>query len=222
MKKILILIITLNVAFSNTSSSMEAWQGILQTPELLDYFDDVFQYLGIEVEETGEKFTIEHAGDKFIITDGFRPGKVDFIVPLKLKNIENMVNHSKDGKIDPSESWRILDVLFTPLTEVTLKTPILSVNWKRKLAGVEDLIHVYLINPNGEEASKHTLIYIKGEWLVLKGLHGTPKRTYRMPPEESLHYQRVIFEAIKKDSFIGWMKFARWYKKWRKNVSVTH
>ena len=222
MKKILIITLALNVIFPQSATSMEAWQGILQTPELLDYFNDVFQYLGVEVEETGEKFTIEHAGDRFILSEGFKPGKVDFIVPLKLENIENMINHSKDGKIDPSESWRILDVLFTPLTRVTLEIPVLSVNWRRKLAGVEDLIHVYLINPTGEEASKHTLIYIKGEWLVLKGLHGTPKRTYRMSPEESLHYQRVIFEAIQKDTFLGWMKFARWYKKWRKGVSVTH
>jgi len=222
MKRILVIVLILSMLFPQTESSMDAWEGILQTPELLDYFDDVFQYLGVEVEETGEKFTIEHAGDKFILSEGFKPGKVDFIIPLKLVNIQNMVKHSKDGKIDPSESWRILDVLFTPLTEVTLKIPVLSVNWRRKLAGVEDLIHVYLINPDGEEASKHTLIYIKGEWLVLKGLHGTPKRTYRMSPEESLHYQRVIFQAIQKDTFLGWMKFAWWYKKWRKNISITH
>ena len=133
-----------------------------------------------------------------------------------------MINHAKDGKIDSSESWRILDVLFTPLTKVTLQSPVLSVNWRRKLAGVEDLTHVYLLNPKGEEASKHTLIYVKGQWLVLKGLHGDPRRTYRMTPEESLEYQRVIFKALKKDTFFGWMKFASWYKKWRKQNSVTH
>ena len=149
MKKILIIALALNIIFPQSATSMEAWQGILQTPELLDYFNDVFQYLGVEVEETGEKFTIEHAGDRFILSEGFKPGKVDFIVPLKLENIENMIKHSKDGKIDPSESWRILDVLFTPLTRVTLEIPVLSVNWRRKLAGVEDLIHVYLINSNG-------------------------------------------------------------------------
>ncbi|MEA1881055.1 MAG: hypothetical protein U9N31_01440, partial [Candidatus Marinimicrobia bacterium] len=146
----------------------------------------------------------------------------DFIVPIKLQNIQNMVAHTKDGKIDSSESWRIVDVLFTPMTLVTLQTPVLAVNWRRKLAGVEDLIHVYLINPTGGEASKHSLVYVKGQWLVIKGLHGKPRRTYRMTPEESLEYQRVIFQAIKKDTYWGWWKFASWYKKWRKNVSVTH
>ena len=209
-------------ALSSQATSIDAWRGILQTPELVEYFDNVFQRLGIEVEETGERFTIEHTGSELILSDGIDESNVDFIVPIKLQNIQNMINHSKDGKIDSSESWRILDVLFTPLTKVTLQTPVLAVNWRRKLAGIEDLIHVYLINPEGGEASKHTLIYIKGEWLVLKGLHGTPKRTYRMSPENSLDYQRVIFKAIKKDTFFGWMKFASWYKKWRKGVSADH
>ena len=97
-----------------------------------------------------------------------------------------------------------------------------STNWRRKLAGVEDLTHVYLINPIGEEASKHTLIYIKGQWLVLKGIHGNPKRTYRMTPKDSLEYQRAVFKALKKDTFWGWIKFATWYKNWRKKNSITY
>ena len=57
----------------------------------------------------------------------------------------------------------------TPLTRVTLQTPVLSINWRRKLAGVEGLTHAYLINPSGGEAANHTLIYVKGQWLVLEG-----------------------------------------------------
>ena len=221
MKKIIFIGLIFSALFPQTTS-IEAWKGILQTPELLEYFNNVFHRLGIEVEETGEMFTIEHAGSEFIFSSGIDESSVDFIVPIKLHNIDNMINHSRDGMIDPSEAWRILDVLFTPLTEVTLQTPVLAVNWRRKLAGVEDLIHVYLINPDGGEASKHTLIYIKGEWLVLRGIHGSPKRTYRMSPEHSLEYQRVVYKATKKDTFFGWMKFAKWYKKWRKDVSITH
>ncbi|GIS71129.1 MAG: hypothetical protein CM1200mP10_07060 [Candidatus Neomarinimicrobiota bacterium] len=133
-----------------------------------------------------------------------------------------MIAHSQDGKISLEESWRILDVLFTPLTRVTLQTPILSINWRRKLAGVEDLTHVYLINPTGGEASKHTLIYVKGQWMVLKGIHGKPRRTYRMSPEQSIEYQREIFAAMQKNTFWSWWKFASYYKKWRKTCSVTH
>ena len=183
------LTILISLLKSQEKSSMDAWKGILQTPEIISYFEDVFESLGVSIEETGETFTIHHKGDKLIFEEGIIEDEVDFIVPLKLENIENMILHSKDGTIDSSESWRILDVLFTPLTRVTLEAPVLSVNWRRKLAGVEDLTHVYLLNPNGEEASKHTLVYVKGQWLVLKGIYGKPRRTYRMTPEESIEYQ---------------------------------
>jgi len=223
MRNILFIIaLVISPLKSEYTSSLDAWENILQTPELLLYFNDVFDHLGIIIEETDEKFTIHHLDAEFIFEEGIVESAVDFIVPLKLENIENMMLHAKDGKIDSSEYWRILNVLFTPLTEVTLQNPVLSVNWRRKLAGVEDLTHVYLLNPDGEEASKHSLIYIKGQWLVLKGIHGNPKRTYRMTPEDSLEYQRTIFKALKQDTFWGWIKFSTWYKKWRKKNSITH
>ena len=205
-----------------TASSIETWRNILQTPELTDYFLGVFNHLGIEVEETGERFTIHHQGRRFAFEEGINEGSVDFIVPVKIRNINNMVAHAEDGVVSPDESWRILDVLFTPLTRVTLQTPVLSINWRRKLAGVEDLTHVYLINPSGGEASKHTLIYVKGQWLVLRGIHGKPRRTYRMSPEQALEYQRKIFSAMQKNTLWAWWKFSRFYRKWRKVNSVTH
>ena len=200
-KKYLLILLIISVIFPNSNSALDTWKSILQTPELLSYFDDVFDHLGVTIEETGEIFTIHHADTEFIFEEGIIEDAVDFIVPLKLENIQNMIKHAEDGKIDASESWRILDVLFTPLTKVTLENPVLSVNWRRKLAGVEDLTHVYLLNPDGEEASKHTLIYVKGQWLVLKGIHGNPRRTYRMTPEDSLEYQRVLWIIGKWNQF---------------------
>ena len=201
-------------------SSLQKWEKILQTPELLNYFNGVFDHLGIEIKETGESFTIHHQGDGFTFENGIVKEKVDFIVPLELQNIENMIKHAKDGEISDNESWRILNVLFTPMTRVTLETPVLAVNWRRKLAGVEDLTHVYLLNPSGEEASVHTLVYVKGQWLVLKGAHGDARRIYKMSPEQSIEYQRKIFSAMKKNSLWNWWKFSRWYKNWRKTCSV--
>ena len=216
------ILILLNISYSQSTSSLESWENILQTPELVEYFKGIFNSLGVIVEETNEKFTINHTGNSFEFEMGINEEKVDFVVPAKLQNIQNMIAHSQDGKISLEESWRIMDVLFTPLTRVTLQTPVLSINWRRKLAGVEDLTHVYLINPTGGEASKHTLIYVKGQWLVLKGTHGKPRRTYRMNPEQAIEYQREIFAAMQKDTFWAWWKFASYYKKWRKACSVTH
>jgi len=223
MRKLFVIIfILLNISYAQVTSSLQAWENVLQTPELVEYFQGIFNNLGVTVEETGEEFTIQHTGDGFDFEMGINEEKVDFIVPVKLQNIQNMIAHSTDGKINAEESWRILDVLFTPLTRATLQTPVLSINWRRKLAGVEDLTHVYLLNPSGGEASKHTLIYVKGQWLVLEGLYGNPRRTYQMTPDDSIEYQRKIFSAMQKNSFFTWWKFSSWYKKWRKTVSVDH
>ena len=221
MYKFFQLLIIFQFLLGQETSSLKTWESILQTPELINYFNGIFNHLGILIDETGESFTIHHTGDAFIFEEGIINDKVDFIVPLHIENIENMVRHSEDGKISENESWRILDVLFTPMTRVTLETPVLSVNWRRKLAGVEDLTHVYLLNPSGKEASSHTLIYVKGQWLVLKGLHGSPRRIYRMTPTQSIEYQRAIFSAMQKDTLWGWWKFAKFYKKWRKSCSVN-
>ncbi len=215
------MLIIFQFLLGQESSSLKTWENILQTPELINYFNGIFNHLGVVIDETGESFTIHHTGDAFIFEEGIINDKVDFIVPLQVENIKNMVRHSEDGKISENESWRILDVLFTPMTRVTLETPVLSVNWRRKLAGVEDLTHVYLLNPSGKEASSHTLIYVKGQWLVLKGLHGSPRRIYRMTPTQSIEYQRAIFSAMQKDTLWGWWKFAKFYKKWRKTCSVN-
>ena len=221
MYKFFQLLIIFQFLLGQETSSLKTWENILQTPELINYFNGIFNHLGVVIDETGESFTIHHTGDAFIFEEGIINDKVDFIVPLQVENIKNMVRHSEDGKISENESWRILDVLFTPMTRVTLETPVLSVNWRRKLAGVEDLTHVYLLNPSGKEASSHTLIYVKGQWLVLKGLHGSPRRIYRMTPTQSIEYQRAIFSAMQKDTLWGWWKFAKFYKKWRKSCSVN-
>ena len=138
-KAFIITFILLNTAYTQVTSSLQAWENILQTPELVDYFRGIFNHLGVTVEETGEEFTIHHTGERFNFESGIKHDEVDFIVPIKVQNIQNMIAHSQDGKISLEESWRILDVLFTPLTRVTLQTPLLSINWRRKLAGVEDL-----------------------------------------------------------------------------------
>ena len=221
MYKIFQFLIFFQFLIAQGSTSLKTWEGILQTPELVNYFNGIFNHLGVVIDETGESFTIHHTGDAFVFEEGIVKEKVDFVVPLQIANIENMVRHSQDGKISENESWRILDVLFTPMTRVTLETPVLSVNWRRKLAGVEDLTHVYLLNPSGKNASSHTLIYVKGQWLVLKGLHGSPRRIYRMTPSQSIEYQREIFAAMQKDTLWGWWKFAKFYKKWRKTCSIN-
>ena len=202
------------------STALEVWRAIPQTPEMVAFFQGVFEVIGITIAETGETLTARVFPDRVEFSPGL-PETADFLLPLRWENVENMVQHSADGVFDPQEAWRIVSVLFTPLTQETLKNPIMSNNIIRTLSGVESLIHVHLVAPDGVSVTCHSLIYVSGQWLVISGLHGKPGRTYRMTAEQSMDYQRRVFAATKANTFSGWQSFARWYAGWRSEVSVT-
>ena len=203
--------------------SMQKWSTIVQTPELMDYFRDVFSKAGVTVEgsnqtETKEEFTVVNDGSKFTFSPGI-DSDVEFVVPLKQENVENLLQFAGDGKFDAHESWRIVQILFTPLTRAALQSPNVRRNWLRVMAGVESVIHVHLVDPNGGDAVRHTLAYAGDQWLVIAGLHGNAGRTYWLSPEQALNFQRQLYKALKDDSLGGWWQFSNWYREWRMTVS---
>ncbi len=202
-------------------SALDAWRRIPQTPEIVEYFRGIFDIIGVTIAETGEELTIAIEEDRIRIEEGL-PTLPDFVVPLEWQNVENMVAHAEDGIIDAHESWRIVSVLFTSLTQATLQNPVMASSIGRRLSRVEDIAHVHLIAPDGHQANCHTLIYLKRQWLVIPGLHGKAKRTFRMTAEDSIEYQRKVFQAIKRNSFREWLRFSGWYRRWRRGVSERH
>ena len=200
---------------------MQMWQGIADTPALVEYFKDSFDTLGVSVEGTEYSLTVTHTGTALELKSGIAED-VDFQVTITPEQVMNMVSNAEDNQISEQESWRILNVLFTPMTAVTLDNEVLTNNRLRKALGVEDLTHVSLLNPSGDTASSHTLFYVKGQWVVVSGLHGKPRRTYTLTPAQALEYQKKIFSAMRADDRKQWKEWAKWYKSWRDGVSVTH
>ncbi len=198
--------------------AVDLWRGIVQTKEIVEIFRGLFEVIAITIEETGEELTVRMGEDRISIDPGL-PEIYDFLVPIKLENVHNMVSHAADGRLDAFEIWRIIGVLFTPLTRETMRNPVLSKTILRKLVGIEDLIHVQLLGPEAEQVANHTLAFAGGQWLVIEGLHGRAGRTFAMTGEDCIAYQKQVFRAIKADTFMGWLSFARWYVKWRPGVS---
>ena len=132
-----------------------------------------------------------------------------------MANVKNLGRHAADGRLDALETWRITAPLFTPLTREALKNAVTSKGILRKLAGIEDLIHVQLLGPTDEDV----LVCGGGQWLVIDGLHGRAKRTFAMTGNECVDYQKRVFKAVKAKIILGWLKFARWYVRWRTGVS---
>ncbi|GLR15561.1 hypothetical protein GCM10007940_01760 [Portibacter lacus] len=191
---------------------------MLDKRSLAKYFEGVFNKIGIEVEDTGERFTVIHRSDKFEMVEGIS-SDVDYEIKLKAQNISNMKAHGDDGVINAEESFRIMSVLFTPLTIASLQNPVLSQPFFRKLSGIENHITVYLDHPETDEYAVHTLIYINKEWIVVPGAHGHAKRVFRLRPSDAIDYQRQVFTALNDGSLKGWQSFKKWYFNWRKSVS---
>lgn len=202
------------------SSSMEAWESLLNKKELADYFSGIFTKMGFVIEETKEEFTVIHHGDHFMTEKGIDRNNVDYVVKLKLKNIQNMQEHGSDNTIDATESFRIMSVLFTPLTEASLANPMLNKPLMRKMSGIENHLHVNLISPDKTDTVSHTLIYLNNAWMVIPGRQGNARRIFNLTSQDAIDYQKQVFIALQKDTMKGWKEFKKWYMEWREGVSV--
>lgn len=203
-------------------SSLARFQSLAQPAGAVEFFRGLFERVGVRVTDTGEQVTGKHLGDRVAFEGDLDPNSVDYVVEVPSTHIDRLADHLRAGTLDELEQYRIASALFTPATAAMLKNPIMSQPSLRKLAGVEDLIHVHLKSPAVEAPdTAHTLIYANRQWIVLPGLHGIPARVYRLNTAQALDYQRKALEALKANNLSAWTAFAGWYREWRKGVSST-
>jgi hypothetical protein len=206
------------------ATSLEKWRAVLQTPEVVGFFRGTFERAGVRITDTNEAFTCLHLGDRIEFEPALVESRVDFTVPIESYQVERLAHEAKAGELSEIEQFRVLRALFSPATAATLKNPVLSHGLLRRLAAVEDLLHVHLHSPDPaqEPDATHTLVHAAGQWLVFMGLHGRPRRTFHLSMKDAIHYQRRVFHAMKKDDPATWLRFAFWYLTWRKRVSSRH
>lgn len=209
------------ITSANAQKSMEIWRTLLDKKELADYFAGTFESMGFIIEETGEQFTVFHKGDHFTMEEGIDRDNVDYVVNLKLANLNNMKSHGEDNVITEEESYRIMSVLFTPLTAAPLMSPALSNPMIHKMSSMENHIQANLISPDKKDTVSHTLIYLNDQWIVIPGLHGHAKRVFNLTQKDAIEYQKRMFKAMKTNTTKGWKEFRTWYINWCKEVSVV-
>ncbi len=203
------------------ATAREKWEGIMQTPDIVQFFAGLFDSVGVRiVNDSNEEFTCTHAGHKMTFADGIDSGQVDYVVELQSYQVDRLVEHTKSGKLDEAEQYRVISAIFTPATAATLRIPILSNCVLRFLAGAEDVIHVHLLSPTRSEKDiAHTLIFARGQWIVVPGLYGRPGRTYELSLQDAHIYQRRAFLALKRRGVGELLAFSQWYRQWRTSVS---
>ena len=215
----LILQVSLAVSAQDLSSSLAAWQEYANDPALVEFFEGLILNIGIQVEETGETFSAYHNGQEFSLVPGIGDD-IEFVLDIQLKDVVNLIDHAKDATIDDHETFRILSVLFTPLTAHTLKDPNLARQTAKWVKFTKNLIHVYLADPKGEREVAHTLVYINKEWIVIPGIHGTALRTYVMTPKQAVEYQKKVQETMQGNTKKDWKAFRKWYVDWSKRMNI--
>lgn len=197
----------------------QKWANAEQPPSFVDFFRGTFTRLGITVTETGEQFTVIHQGDRFAFEAG--ASDVEFLIPIGQHNVDSLLRRASDGQLDDADAFGIMAVMFTPLTREIMKHPVTADDTLRRMSGVEDHLHVILLDEKGAEGASHTLVYKEGRWDVTAGLVGTPLRAFRMTAPQALEYQRHAYAAITANSPTGWAAFSAWYKDWRETCSTT-
>ena len=213
------------------TQSIEKFRSIRQYPAVVDLFALLFEKAGIRVVDTEEEFSCYHRGTHVDFEERIDEARVDYVLELDTPQVDHLVELASNREIDDARRYRILRTLFAPaigasvnpfhcLKGVTVSSPLLSNRLVRRLLRMEDLIHVYIKSPIRNELEiGHTLVFERKKWLIFPGLHGEPGRVFRLTVDDALEFHKHAFSALKTDTRVGWIIFARWYLKWRKMVS---
>jgi len=212
-------------------SSLQKFILIEQSPTARDFFALLFERIGIRVTDTGEELSCYHRGTYIDFEEQLDESNVDYVLELTTEQVDALVELVSVGDIDEAKRYSILKALFAPAIEasinpfpclkgVTSSPTLISNTLVRRLLRMENLIHVYVVSPiPGEPEVGNTLVFENKEWQVSPGLHGAPGRIFRLTINDALAFHSQARLALKANTKIGWLKFGRWYLRWRRVVS---
>ena len=202
------------------SHNQEFLQELVQKKSTVEWFKGLFKQVHLEITDTSEKFTIIHRGDRAELLSGFQAERPNFVVPLESENIRRLIVAFSNDKPTAQEQYRIVKFMLKPCLKAMLDMPILTNKAMVKIIKLDTHWQEALLDPQGNEDEQLTAIYINKQWLVIPGYHGRPQRRLVFKPTQVLDFQRRVFEADESGSLAVWLNLARWYVKWREEISV--
>jgi len=198
----------------------QKWSVIEKSPQMTDFFRGTFDTLNFSVNETGERFFLVFGGDAVKITGG-KAGNPDLNIPIAETKIDAVARLAADGTLDRQDAYSVMQILYGPIARAFLTGSFLRHDIVRRFAGVEDLIHITFVTPGRADSSSVTLKAEGGQWYVLDGLVGRPKRVFRLNEAQTLEYMRRVHVTRTSSNPKVWMDFVNWYVVWRDQVSTV-
>ena len=210
---------------SPVGSMLEKLKSLALSANIVEMFKGLFERLGVQVIDTGEAFTCIHHGNRIEFASGVKETEVDFIVKVYAFQLERLAEQVSKGHIDEVEQFRIARELFSSVSvgkANILNNPLMSNSVLRRVIRGKNLVHVHLLSPDlkQEENATFTLIYINERWLAIRGLHGEPKRVFRVSVTDATDLQKHLLAGMKARKMSEWGKIAKWYIEWRKKVEA--
>lgn len=202
------------------SQNLQYLQELVGKTAVVDWFRGLFKQVHLEITDTGEKFTIIHSGDHAEVLTGFQGEKPNFVVPLQSGNIHRLSAAFTDHEPTEFERYRIVKFMIKPCLGPLLTMPILANKSVVQVLKIETHWQEALLDPDGNEDEQLTVIYVNDQWVIVPGYHGKPQRRMVFKPEQVLEFMRRVFEADASGNIANWVSLAKWYVKWREEITV--
>lgn len=125
------------------------------------------------------------------------------VIPLSDEGILNAHAFFKDGKLDETEEFLVVNALFKPGWEASYRIPELGSWLVRRYMKLDGLLHAVLLNPAGVkfkgEAVQNELSVarVSGQWLVFSGLEGRPDTRMELSPKDALTMYALVMRDLK-------------------------
>jgi hypothetical protein len=203
------------------SSNQQQLAQLKENKSAVEWFKGLFSQVHLEITDTGEKFTVLHHGDRVEILPGFQAKKPNFVIPLESENIDRLTTAFSKNDIGAQEEYRIVKFMLKPCLRAALEMPILNNPALLKIVKVDTHWQEALLDPQGNMDEQVTIIHVNKQWLVIPGFYGIPKRRLVLTSSQLLDFQRRVLAADASGKISEWTKLARWYVKWREEISVS-
>ena len=207
-------------------SNLEKWEQLTINTEILQFFNGLFENVGIHILDTDEKFTCSQKENSITFNDGIDQIEVDFTVQIYSYQVDRLAAQVKTGEIDKVEKYRVVSALYEPVAVAGLNSPSVHKFMNSRLFGWlinrKNITHITLKSPDHalEPDKRFTLLFIDRQWLLVPEFYGEPKRKFEVSVPDALELHKRIIQGMKLDTWRGWFKISKWYKNWRKKVSV--
>jgi len=206
---------------SKVSANSEKLAELIAIPSAIEWFRGLFNRIHVEMTDSGERYTVVHTGGAMELGEGFSDEAVNFVVPLREENIDNLIRFFADGQIDSYEEYRIVKFMLVPCLKAALSMPILQNKAFMKIVRVETHWQEAILDPDGNEDEQLTVLYANDQWLIVPGYHGRPQRRIVMTPAQVLEFQRRVLHADAVNTLPAWLELGSWYLGWRDSVTVA-